>query len=45
MAGTSSDQHEAATMTPAAKPIMTSIRRRGTDRKKRTGNVPRAVRR
>jgi hypothetical protein len=45
MAGTSSDQHDAATITPAANPIIPSIRRRGADRKKNTGRVPMAVNR
>jgi hypothetical protein len=45
MAGTSSDQHAAATMTPAANPIMPSRRRRGAERTKNTGSVPTAVRR
>ena len=37
------DQHDAAVMTPAANPIMASIRRRGTDRTSSTGRVPIAV--
>ena len=45
MAGTSRDQHDAATMTPAANPIIASISCRGTERKNRTGRVPSAVRR
>ena len=43
LAGTSSDQQDAATITPAANPIIASISGRGADRKNRTGNVPTAV--
>ena len=42
-AGTSSDQHEAATMTPAAPPIKLSMKRRGTRVRNSTGTAPSAV--
>jgi hypothetical protein len=45
MAGTRSDQHDAATITPPAKPIIPSITLRGAERKKNTGRVPMAVKR
>jgi hypothetical protein len=45
IAGTSNDQHDAATITPAANPIIASMRRRGAVRKNNTGRVPIAVRR
>ncbi len=43
IAGMSRDQQDAATITPAANPIMASIRRRGSVSTKRTGSVPTAV--
>jgi hypothetical protein len=42
-AGASSDQQAAAVMTPPAKPISASSRRRGAERNHSTGNAPSPV--